>query len=356
MLKQCRFDLRKWTVRLSVLLVVIGGGQVMATDNIPETSGFGGFVLFGVGAFSVESNLIVSGPPLVGDVGNDRIDSIFEQPSSQSAPATPLVGELSYTFAKTRTQLFLGNRLEDILRLDVAFGLGVRQELPDGSILAVSVLGTPIEMKVWSDPYVEGEDRVETKRTKPGARLRWGRMFKTGLEFTATYRQFQHDQERSGDWLIGEARLNPAEQPLLNRNGDVWILQLLYRVKVAKVHVFEPAVRYQKDNLDGAAMRNDGYVLALTYLYLTPKLVLDVNLLYRELGSDVTHPVYDEVLDGKRYGVGFTAFYDLFKKPRWRAWAGVEYFREDTSIDFFNAKASSVMFGAIWRHAKKQGR
>jgi len=51
--------------------------------------------------------------------------------------------------------------------------------------------------------------------------------------------------------------------------------------------------------------------------------------------------------------VGFSAFFDLFKKPRWRAWAGAEYFREDTSIDFFDTKASSVMFGAIWRHTKK---
>jgi hypothetical protein len=341
------------TVIVLASLLVTAGYPILAAEKIPETSGFSGFVLFGVGAFNVESNLIVAGPPLAGDVGNDRIDSIFDRPSSQSAAATPLVGEFNYTFAKTRTQLFLGNRLEDILRLDVAFGLGVRQELPGDSILALSVLGTPLEMKVWSDPYVEGEDRVETKRDKPGARLRWERIFKTGLQFTATYRQFQHDQERSGDWLIDEARLNPAEQPLLNRNGDVSILQLLYRIKVAKVHVFEPAVRYQKDNLDGAAMRNDGYALALTYLYLTPKLVLDVNLLYRDLGSDATHPVYDEVLEGKRYGVGFTAFYDLFKKPGWRAWAGAEYFREDTSIEFFDAKASSVMFGAIWRHARK---
>ena len=335
------------------LLTALMWTPVLAVDRVPETSGFSGYVLFGPAGFDVASNLIFEGTPLLSDVGNTRIDSIFDRPSAHSAPALFLAGEVNYTFAGTRTQLFFGNRLEDFLRLDLTFGGGVRQELPDESILAFSVLQTPAEMKVWSDPYVEGVDRVATDRNKPGIRLRWGRMFGTGLEFTATFREFQHDEERSGDWLVGQGRLDPALQPLLNRNGDSTIIQFLYRIKVSDRHVFEPTVRYLNFDLEGAAMAVDGLMVRLTYLYLTPKLVLDANLFYGTQDADTVHPVYGEALDVQRTGVAIIAFYDLFKKARWRAYASVDYFREDANIAFFDSKVKALGIGAIWRYRRK---
>jgi hypothetical protein len=249
---------------------------VLAVDRVPETSGFSGFLLFGPAGFDVASNLIVEGSPLLSDVGNTRFDSIFDRPSTHSAPAMFLAGEVNYTFAGTRTQLFLGNRLKDFLRLDLTFGAGVRQELPDESVLVFSVLQTPAEMKVWSDPYVEGVDRVATDR-----------------------------------------------------------------------HVFEPTVRYLNLDLDGAAMAVDGPRVQLTYLYLTPKLVLDAVLIYGTQESDTVHPVYGEALDVRRTGVAVVAFYDLFKKARWRAYASVDYFREDANIAFFDSKVKVLSIGAI---------
>ena len=81
--------------------------------------------------------------------------------------------------------------------------------------------------------------------------------------------------------------------------------------------------------------------------------MLDVNLIYRRLRSAAVHPVYGVTLDGTRWGAGFTVFYDLFKKKRWRAFATAEYFREDTNVDFFDARIRSVSFGAIWRYKRQ---
>lgn len=339
-----------WT---SVLSIVLTSGPVLAQDDIPKTSGFSGFVLAGPGYFNVESNLIVAGAPLLDDVGNTQIESIFDPPSAQSAPAFLLGGELNYTFAGTRTQLFFGSRLEDLLRLDIAFGLGVRQALPDESILAASLLLTPAELKFWSDPYVEGEDRVRTGLNFPGVRLRWGRILRTGLELTATARRYRHDAEKSGEWLIGEGRLDPDEQPLLDRDGDVLRLQALYRIDV-KRHRFEPAVRYVNDAHDGAALANEGYSLQLTYLYLSPKVVLDANLLYGKRKADEAHPVYGEVLDADRWGVALTAFIPvrLFKSSGWSVFAGGEVFRENANIEFFDSRISALTAGLIWRHRR----
>ena len=337
-----------------VALVAVASCPVLAAvDDIPETSGFSGFFLTGPAAFTVESNLIVDGAPLLDDVGNTQIESIFDSPSAQTAPAWFLAGELNYTFATTRTQLFFGNRLEDILRLDLTYGVGVRQELPDDSILALSVVATPLEMRVWSDPYVEGVDRVPTDRNKPGLRLRWGRMFKTALEFTATFREVRHDQERSGEFLVDEGRLDPALQPLLSRNGESLTLQFLYRVRAKQHHVFEPSIRYTGLDLDGAAMRSTAYALRLTYLYLTPKLVVDANLVLGTHEADEVHPVYGMVKEADRRGAAVSAFYDLFKKKRLRAYATAEYFKEKANIDFFDSRVSAISIGVFWRHGRK---
>jgi len=156
------------------VLVGIACHSIVAQDDIPKTSGFSGFALLGPGYFNVEHSLLVTGAPLLDDVGTPQIESIFDPPPSGSAPALLVGFELNYTFSSTRTQLYLGSRLEDLLRLDILIGLGVRQELPDSSILAASLLLTPLELKYWSDPYIEGEDRKRTGLYFPGIRIRWG--------------------------------------------------------------------------------------------------------------------------------------------------------------------------------------
>ena len=160
----------------AILILALKAPDAFAQDDIPTTSGFSGYVLVGPGYFKVKSNRIVTGAPLLGDVGNTRIESIFDPPEPKGSAAFMLAGEVNYTFGKSRTQLFFGNRLEDILRLDIAYGLGIRQELPDSSIMALSVLFTPLELKFWEDSYVEGEDRIKTGLNFPGLRFRWGRL------------------------------------------------------------------------------------------------------------------------------------------------------------------------------------
>ena len=339
--------------RFCVLVAAVISHPVLGQDSIPTTSGFSGFALAGPGYFNVETNLIVTGSPLLDDVGNIQIDSIFDPPPSQTAPALLLAGELNYTFASTRTQLYVGNRLEDILRLDIAVSVGVRQELPDESILAASLLATPFDLKVWSDPYVEGEDRTRTELDFPGVRLRWARILKTGLELTATARKYRHDEEKSGDWLVSQGRLAPNQQLLLDRDGDILTLQALYRID-RKQHRFEPAVRYINDNHDGAALAKKGYALQLTYLFRSPKVVLDANVLYGRRKADEIHPIYGKILETDRWGAALTAFIPVkaFKSSRLSVFVTAEIFREDANIDFYDAKVSSLSAGLVWRHVR----
>jgi hypothetical protein len=338
---------------IGILASLVALDSAMAVDKIPETSGFRGSVVVLPGYFNVQSNLIVKGPPLLDDVGNTRIDSIFTSGESQSAPGFAIGGEINYTFSGTGTQVFFGNRLEDLLRLDLAFGLGVRQRLGNAGILAASVLTTPLELKVWSDPYVEGEDRVATEVNRPGIRLRWSRVMQTGLDLTLTARDYRHDDENSGDWLIDQGRLDPADQPLLSREGTAWRAEALYRIDSKnRKHRFEPLLRYNNDNHDGGAVANRGLTAKLTYFYFTPRVIYDANFVYGRRKADELHPVYGRTLDWDRYGGALTLIipFKVGERSRWNLLIGGEYFRETSNIDFFDTKIASVNVGVLWRY------
>ena len=329
--------------------------SMMAQDDIPETEGFSGYVITGPGVFNIKSNTLVTGPPLLGDVGNKQIESVFDSPESNTSMAWAFAGEINYTFSKSRTQIFFGNRLEDVLRLDVPFGLGVRQELKDKSIMALSLLSTPAELKFWSDPYVENEDREKTILTFRGVRWRWGRMFNTGLELTATFRWYQHDLEKSGSWLVEQGRIDSEDLGLLDRDGNVVRLQGLYRFDFGKKHRIEPAIQAIYDNHHGEAMATQGFVAKVTYLYATPKIVLDFNAAYGQRNARALHPVYNEKGDSDRFGVAFTFFkpFKITEKSIWSFWGSVEYLNEDSKIDFFDSSVTAVMGGVMWKHRRK---
>lgn len=338
----------------AVLLFVAAIHPTLAADSIPTTSGFSGYALVSPGYFNIESNLIVAGAPLLDDVGPAQINSIFSSPSSETAPALTVGGELNYTFASTRTQLYFGNRIEDVLRLDIAVGLGLRQELAGGSILSASLITTPLELEVWADPYVVGENRERTNLNFPGARLRWGNILNTDLELTATVRQYRFDDEKSGAWLVEQGQLDPGQLHLLDRGGDRMTLQALYRIEKSK-HRFEPAIRYINDDHDGAALAKAGYSLQLTYLYLSPKVVLDANLIYGVQQADDVHPVYGKVLDTERWGTALTAFILIkkFKTSRLSVVITGEVFWEDANIDFYDSRVASISAGLLWRHNRR---
>ena len=138
-------------VRKTLLVVLLIGfassayGQPL--EAIPQESGFSGFVNAGGALWRVEDNMVKK----VGffEISDDNINSIDDKPKSEYAVTPILTMNLRYTFASTRTQLFLGNQLEDLLRFDVATLIGLRQELVDQSVIGVSYVFSPVVTKVY---------------------------------------------------------------------------------------------------------------------------------------------------------------------------------------------------------------
>ncbi len=327
---------------------------LQAQDSIPQTQGFGGNVLVIPGVFVVSNSLLAAGAPLLDDVGTKQISSIFIGPEANAVPALPIAGELNYTFSTSKTQLFFGNKFEDIIRLDVAFSLGVRQEIGNAGILVANFLFTPLELKFWSDPYIEGEDRVKTNLNFPGFRMRWGRVFQTGLELTATARQYRHEDERSGEWLVSQGRLNATQLPLLNRDGEFYRFKALYKF-IVNQHRLVPAYRYTYHNHQGDAVENKQQSFLVDYIYLSPNIVFDIKLMYGKRKADAVHPVYNEILEANRYAVAMAVLFpvNLFNSKGWNILASAEYVNENANIDFFDSSLMGINAGLMWRFKRE---
>ena len=109
------------------------------------------------------------------------------------------------------------------------------------------------------------------------------------------------------------------------------------------------------DDHDGAAIANTGHSLRLTYLYRSPKVILDANLIYDVREAKRINPIYDELMDIDRRAAALTAFFPVKKYASsvLSIFVGGEFFRENANIEFYDMSADMVMAGAIWRHQKQ---
>ena len=77
---------RRTLLWIAVILLTLAWGPTEAQDQIPESSGFGGFFMGGGAYFNFASNMLVGGSPMVRtDVGEPRIESIYDAPPTSSA-------------------------------------------------------------------------------------------------------------------------------------------------------------------------------------------------------------------------------------------------------------------------------
>jgi hypothetical protein len=261
----------------------------------------------------------------------------------------PLIsGELAYTVASTRTQLYLGNSLEDFIRFETATLAGVRQELPDKSIVELSYVFSAIVTEVWADPYVVGQDRTKTDRNSSGLRLGYDKILGSDFEIKFTWRGIDLDDERSGLTQLG---LPPDQAKLLDREGDSYEFEVIYpfRFKQGK-HILAPALSYRRMELDGEAMANDHYQGQLTYAYTRKPLSIVSNLIFAIADADKTNPIYLEKREDVIYGLSIAVFYRNFLDLQGLSLVGsAAGFRSDSNIDFYDTTIGLLGLSVLYR-------
>jgi hypothetical protein len=322
-------------------VLLLNADVATALEPIPLESGFGGFIRPGAGYMRYKSNMIAS---FLGfDLSDKKTNSLTDSPDAQNTGIALVPFQLNYTFATTRSQLFIGTELRDLIRFDLVQQLGIKQEIGRFGLLQGGILFTSIPAKVWKDPYVVDQNRKDTSRTNHGARLVWDRIFGSNFQLQYTYRKIDLGSEKSGEFL----GLSSSDRDRLDRNGDRHLGEAFYRVHFAKRHRLVPQLIYARDDLDGDAMANDTFDFQLTYVYFGDPLVLTLNGLIGRADYDKRNPIpeYDKTRDDDRYGAQGTLFY---KNPwNWRLFGSnplsffidAAYFATDSNIDFYNQEA-----------------
>lgn len=323
---------------------------IYAIEKIPNESGFSGYANLGGAYARVKSNMIVGIKAY--EVGKKRISSLDESPDAENTGLPVTNVEFRYTFAPQRAQVFFGNSLEDLLRLDTAGQIGFRQELGDASIVAAGFVFSSMPTEVWQDPYVVNEDREETDRTSKGGRLTWDRILGSDLQLEYTYRKIDIDTERSGTFLA----LSPEDASLLDRNGKQHTAEILYRFfRAEKTHRYIPSFRYIRDDLDGEAMGSDTYMFQFSYGYEGKIFAVVANAMISTSDYDKRHPIYNKTREDNDWGGSIMAFYRKpfgWKVPSflkgWSLWVNGTYYKSDANIDFYDSSAEMYAAGVLF--------
>jgi hypothetical protein len=317
-----------------VVIVFASSAHGQDLGGIPQESGFSGFVNAGGALWRVEDNMVKKISYF--KLGDSNINSTDDKPKSEYAVTPILNFNLRYTFASTRTQIFLGNQLEDLLRLDVATLLGVRQELVDQSIIGVSYVFSPVVTEVYKDPYDTSGSRSGTDRNINGVRLSYDKILGSAFDFQYTYRNIDIDDEESGSAELG----SPSSR--LDRNGDQHDLEFFYRYVFedgGTRHTLLPSFKYSRFDLDGDAMSNNYFSFRLNYRYDIAKFAFVVNGYYGYADYDKENPIYDKTRNDNRYGFGLIGFYKRFLDVEGLALtANVTINRQDSNIDFYDSE------------------
>ena len=304
------------------------------------------------GAFDIESNMVAKF--LGADLSKKRINSLEKSPDGESSGTFSFAFQINYTLSNLDTQFFFGPELSDLLRFDMSQQLGVKQNIGDLGILQAGFLFSGLSAEVWSDPYVVDRNRRETDRDSTGAKLAWGHIFGSGLAVEYKYRDIDIDKERSGEFL----GLSDADRKLLDRNGDIHEIEVLYNFKLDDKSRITPSFAYQVDDRDGDARNNDEYRFQLTYAYLGgDPFSFTLNGMFGWADYDERNPVPG--FNGKRqdddiYGLNATLYYKnpwgwtlMGSKPITffidGAWA-----ERDANIDFYDEQIVSGAVGAMF--------
>jgi hypothetical protein len=331
-----------------VLLMWAGTGGVFALDPISQQSGFSGYIQPGGGYLSIKSNTVAK--VLSFDLSEKQIGDVDNEPDSEETAFFTLPFKLAYTFAGSRTELFLGTEVGDLLSFDTAQQLGVKQGIGSIGVFQAGLLFSG-NVRVWKDPFETNQNRDDTSRRNMGVQLVWDKLFGTGLELEYSLRNVDIGSEKSGESLA----LTSAQRDRLERNGSVHRFTTGYQFKFGGRHTLTPSVALFYEDLDGDAMANAGADLQLTYIFDADPISLVFNGYVGAADYDKHNPVYGKTRNDDRYGASATVYYTnpwgwtLFGSEPMRFFVTGAYTAVDSNIDFYNQEAALGLAGVAFR-------
>jgi hypothetical protein len=320
---------------------------VAALEKIFGYPNWSGYWDLGVAGGYTESNFLASIDGIGVDLGGDIIDNLGS-PDSETYAMPALRGQFAYTLDSDKTHFIIGNDEWDFLQFERDLRISIQHDFDFwGSLRATYLTPSAFDTEVWSDPYLVGQPRSSTAQASTGGRFIWDKILGSGLELTASYRDREIDDERSGQ----ASGLTFDERQTLSREGDIIEVDLGYLMKSkGNRHSFRPAVTYIHRDLDGAAMAQEGFGADLTYIYTRRWMRWVNNVEYAYLSADKKNPIFGKSNDASRYTLSSKVFFPkAFGWKNWMPAAGMRWGLEDSDIDF-NDNMSLIISASLFRN------
>lgn len=330
--------------KLTVAVAALFCQQAFAADflAIPKESGWSGFAGAGIGYYELQSNFVAGNG--LRDLGDRNGDGLNAAPETTGDWWPQPVVDLRYTFGDSGTQLFLGNLIQDQVRLDWTQQLGVRQRVGDWGIVGLSALFSTVPTKVWDDPYNLGE-RGRTDRDSRGVRLSWDGIAGSTVGANYSFRKIDVDNDIAGDSLILTSRISDDETHLLERDGNNHYLELYARWQLSQRQQLIPAISYNIRDRDGGAEKGDGKGFQVTYVFISKAYSFTTTGYVGSRDYDEDNPVYDRKADADEYGINAIGFWhNPLGFENWEARFSLTYVESDSDIRFYD---SSLYGGGI---------
>lgn len=316
---------------------------------IAAETGFSGFLALGASSVQFASNTVAG--LSYKSVAEANIDSFDHKPDKRDSNSFSVKGELTYTFAEYRSELFLGSALKDLIQYDFTTKAGLRQGLQGWGIVSVAYLFSAIPSAIWRDPFVVGRGRKETDRASNGLRLGWHYIAETPLSLELSRRNIRIDDEWSGRDLLLTGQINTADKHLLDREGTQAVAKVSWLLRFAKHHSVEPELKWVHYDLEGKAVSHELTEVGLSYTYHSQQYSVATTLKYGRAGYDAVNPVFATQNASSSLGFALTASKNqLFTIKPLSLLVSLAAGRLDADIDFYDSDMTMVTVGFLYRY------
>ncbi len=283
---------------LSILFIALPSYAQLAPQQ-----GISGEISLNAGIMSSTSNFNTE--------GDATIDSLENEPQSESESLIAPLGSIAYTFGKQlRQQIYFGTSREDIVVGTLAMELGYKHELSSGTVVDVSFLPTVISGETWQNPYQLNTARRETDITGNAYRLKLesisGSSFSLDLAYATT--DVEDDLNAGTD---------------LARDAESYYAKGGYRFIVSPTSFLKPSVIYIRHEADGSANSFDSYGADISWFNILGKHSLVLTAGYARRDYESASALFNKARSDDE--LSLFAAYEYSGVMGWKDWSFISF-------------------------------
>lgn len=312
----------------TISLLSLGMLTLPAHAALAPHDGFSGTFSLLTGYTSTSSNLNADGEKTLHSL-NHKADS------DDKAFLAPL-GNLAYTFGEqNQQQVYAGTMRDDLAIGTLAFQIGYKYQLADGTIIDASIAPNLLSHDVWRNPYTVNQKRHKTDADVIAYRLKLDNIAGSPFSLDLAYAQLDidHDDVTDRD---------------LRREGDAYRVKAQYRYAISNTVYLQPAASYLHFDAKGKASQYDQYGVDATLIQVFERQQLALTAGYATRDFERGSTTFNgRTRDDNEFRL--FAAYEYEQPFDWQDWSLIAlggYKKTDSNIRFYDSSEYLVSLGA----------